>query len=98
VSAFIDLGFGPPTCAARLLFHTGAERYSLAASGEAEERVETLDGIAFAGSTEFRKYYGYFQEDRHFLDCLRSGAQPETSIADAVKTMEMLEMFLASAI
>ncbi len=98
VSSFIDLGFGPPACSAQILSHAGAERYSLAASGEAEETVESIDGIALAGSKEFHRYYGYFQEDRHFVDCIRSGAQPETSIDDAVKTMDMMELLLASAI
>jgi virulence factor len=98
MSAIIDLGFGPPACAAQLLSHAGAERYSLAAKGKADEKVESIDGIALAGSAEFHMYYGYFHEDRHFIDCLRSGAKPETGIDDAVKSMEMVEMLQASAI
>jgi predicted dehydrogenase len=98
MSALIDLGFGPPACAAQLLVHSGRERYSMAAQGAAEERVETLDGIAIAGSAEYHKYYGYFQEDRHFVDCIRAGRQPETSIDDAVLSMEMVEMLQANVI
>jgi predicted dehydrogenase len=49
-----------------------------------------------AGSDAFFKYYGYYQEDRHFVDCVRSGRQPETSIADAVSSMRLAEMFLTN--
>jgi len=44
-----------------------------------------------AGSREFAKYYGYFAENRHFIDCVRECRQPESSFEDAVKTMELLE-------
>jgi len=49
-----------------------------------------------SGSGQFAKYYGYFAEDRHFVDCVRAGRQPETSFADAVKTMELVGAILHS--
>ena len=98
VSAYIDLGFGAASCSARVLAHEGETRYSLAASGAAQEGILELDGMALAGSTEFYRYYGFFQEDRHFIDCVRAQTEPETSIADAVKSMQLAEMFLANVI
>jgi virulence factor len=98
VSAYIDLGFGGSSCGTVLLAHEGEIRYSLAARGADEQGILRLDGKELAGSTEFYKYYGFYQEDRHFLDCVRAGTQPETSIQDAVKSMRLAEMFLANII
>jgi len=98
VSGYIELGFGGASCNARVLAHQGETRYSLAASGAAQEGILELDGMALAGSDQFYKYYGFYQEDRHFLDCVRSRSEPETSIADAVKSMRLAEMFLANVI
>jgi predicted dehydrogenase len=104
VSGYIELGFGGASCNARVLAHQGETRYSLAASsaapasGAAQEGILELDGMELAGSDQFYKYYGFYQEDRHFVDCVRSGAEPETSIADAVKSMRLAEMFLANVI
>jgi predicted dehydrogenase len=98
VSVYIDLGFGRPSCSAVILVHEGEARYSLAASGAAEGGVLELDGIELAGSQSFYRYYGFYQEDRHFLECVRARAQPETSIADALATMRLAEMFLANQI
>lgn len=98
VSAFIDLGFGAATCRATLLAHEGEARYSLAAAGADASGLVHLDGMELAGSTAFYKYYGFYQEDRHFLDCVRTRKQPETSIQDAAKSMRFVEMLLASAI
>jgi hypothetical protein len=98
LSAYIDLGFGGPACRAQLLAHSGEVRYSLAAAGASETGVIEIDGMELAGSTDFWKYYGFYQEDRHFLDCVRSRTEPETSIQDALKTMLLLEMFLTHVI
>jgi len=98
VSAFIDLGFGAATCGARILAHEGEVRYSLAARGASDGGVLELDGLELAGSSEFYRYYGFYQEDLHFLECVRARREPETSIADAVESIRLCEMFLANAI
>lgn len=53
---------------------------------------------AAGGRTENYHYYGFFGENRHFIDCVKSGKQPETSFADAVKTMELVDLIYASSI
>jgi predicted dehydrogenase len=98
VSGYIDLGFGEASCSAKVLAHAGETRYSLAASGAAQEGILELDGMALADSNEFYRYYGFYQEDRHFIDCVRTQSEPETSIADAVKSMRLAEMFLSNVI
>jgi len=98
VSAFIDLGFGGPAANARILVHKGEERYSLASAGAADEGYLDISGEDLAGTTQFHRYYGYFQEDRHFIDCVKSGAPPESSIQEAVASMRLTQQFLDSAL
>ncbi len=98
VSAFIDLGFGGQAADARILVHKGAERYSLASAGAADESVMDISGEELAGTTAFHRYYGYYQEDRHFIDCVKSGATPESNIVEAIASMKLTEEFLAKAL
>jgi predicted dehydrogenase len=98
VSAYVDLGFGPADARATILNHSGEIRYSLAARGEADEKIIRLDGKELAGSEEFHRYYGFYHEDRHFVDCIRDGVQPETSIQDAVETFRWVEAILRGGI
>ncbi len=97
-SAFINLGFGGSQCEATLLVQEGKTGYSLAASGVSGANLETIDGKALAESDSFHRYYGFYYEDLHFLECVRQGRTPETSIADAVKTFEMMAMMEAGVI
>ena len=59
-------------------------------------------GIAYdtrevAGSDEFFVYGGFQAKNREFIDCLKSGRQPASNFADALKTMEVAETILAQA-
>jgi len=97
ISAFIDLGMGADiSVQARILAHQGAISYSLASTGAAAENSVILDGKELAGSDLFYKFYGYYFEDRHFIDCVKSGDTPETCIQDAVHSIRLVEQFLAS--
>jgi len=98
VSAYIDLGFGTASCSARVLLHHGKSQYSLAARGAEKGGILELDGLELAGSSAFYRYYGYYHEDRHFIDCVRAGRQPETSIVDAVESMRLVHMFWSNLI
>ncbi len=46
---------------------------------------------AAGGSKEPRVYYGFEGENRAFVDAVKTGQQPETCLADAVKTMELVD-------
>lgn len=98
LSAYIDLGFGTAACQAVLLSHAGEVRYSLAARGAEAREVERIDGIELAGGDAFHRYYGFYFEDRHFIDCVKSGREPETSIRDAVETMKLVDMIRTNTI
>ncbi len=51
-----------------------------------------------AGSNELYIYGGYCAKNREFIDCLKSGKQPSSNFADAVKTMEVAEKILAKTL
>lgn len=55
---------------------------------------ETLSADAFP---ERHKQYGFFQENRHFVDCLRNRQLPQTHFGDAVRTMELVEAVYRNA-
>ena len=97
-SAFINLGFGGMECEARILTVEGKSGYSLAATGPGGYEVQELDGKEMAGSDEYYRYYGFYQEDEHFVDCVLAGKKPETDIEDAVETFGLVEMILGSVI
>jgi len=62
-----------------------------------EEAVE-ISTFEAAGSDEFRVFYGFKQENRHFIDSIRNGTQPMTNLADAAKTMEFVDRIYASSL
>jgi predicted dehydrogenase len=62
------------------------------------EPVHSYTTIEIAGSNASNKSYGFFQESRHFVDCLHSGQPPLTNFADGVKTMELADMIMKFAI
>jgi len=53
---------------------------------------------AAGGRTENYHYYGFFGENRHFIDCIQQNKQPESSFADAAKTMELVDAIYANSI
>jgi predicted dehydrogenase len=57
--------------------------------GEKEPQIITTQDAA--GSKENRKYYGFYHENRHFIDCIKEDRDPETCFSDAVKTMELVD-------
>jgi len=98
LSAYVNLGFGTAACEATLLSHTGEVRYSLTARGAEERSVQRIDGMELAGGDAFHRYYGFYFEDRHFIDCVRDGREPETSIHDAVKSMKLAHLITSNVI
>jgi predicted dehydrogenase len=55
------------------------------------EPKEELDPFALAKSQEAYRAFGAYDINRHFVDCLLKGQEPETNFADALKTMELVE-------
>jgi predicted dehydrogenase len=59
---------------------------------------EVITAREAAGSEEFRHYYGFAAEARHFVDCIREGRQPSSSLADAARTMRLVNQIYANPI
>jgi predicted dehydrogenase len=97
-SAFINLGFGEMRATAEILVHSGKPLYSAAAQGVPDQKHIVLDGLELAGSDQFYKYYGFYQEDEAFLECVRTRKQPLADISEGVKSIQLVEMLLASVI
>jgi len=57
---------------------------------EAGKETERLDAAELAGGPEMFRI-GFLQENRHFIDCIRTGRQPDTNLADALKTMKLCD-------
>jgi len=62
-----------------------------------DQPLEIKAGEA-AGSDAYYKMYGFFHENRHFIDCLKDGVQPTTNFEDATKTMGLVDRIYASRI
>ena len=50
-----------------------------------------------AGSDQMRVRNGFAAENRHFIDCVKSGTQPQSNFSDALKTMELVDTIYAEA-
>ena len=62
-----------------------------------------IQGIEFdtrqvAGSDDLFVYGGFQAKNREFIDCLKTGRQPDSNFLDAFKTMELAEKILAQAL
>ncbi len=63
-----------------------------------KEEPQVLKVTDVGKSEEYRIFYGYYYEDRHFIDCLKEEEEPETSFSDALRTMELVETIYGSQI
>jgi virulence factor len=62
-----------------------------------------LEGVTFdpadcAGSDKDWHRLGFFGENRHFVDCVKKGKQPDSRLDDTVKTMELVDRIYHSQI
>lgn len=53
--------------------------------------AERIDPEESAGSEEKHVTYGFFGENRHFIDCVKTGKTPCSSLEDTVATMELVD-------
>ncbi len=65
---------------------------------DARDAAVELTATEAAGSDASHKTYGFYQENRHFIDCIRAGTQPDTNFEDAVKTMNLVDRIYAAAV
>ena len=77
--------------------YVDAERdsYIVADNGE-PERFESQSFAEACGDNP-NHWLGFWHESRHFIDCVKAGAQPSSNFADAVKTVELIGKIYAAA-
>lgn len=89
-SAYIDLGFGTEACSAKILYCVNGT-FSMASGGAGEQNIELLDGKQIAESERYYRYYGYYSEDKMFIEALLEGKRVPCDAQDAVETMRLME-------
>ena len=62
------------------------------------EPIDELDPSVLAGSAEDYRAFGPYDINRHFVDCMLKGKDPETNFDDATKTMELVDAVYRSQI
>lgn len=97
ISAYMNLGIaGEPHAESDISSHTDMVSYSMAAAGGKASGMVHYDSRDLAESQDYFKYYGYYYEDRHFIDCVKAGTMPETCIQDARLSVRLTEQLLQS--
>ena len=59
---------------------------------------ESVDAAEVGGGSEVIYRFGFFAENRHFIDSIKAGRQPDSCFADAVKTMDLVDRIMQSQI
>jgi predicted dehydrogenase len=59
---------------------------------------EHFDPATCAGNSADWHRWGFFAENRHFIDCVKSGKRPLSNLDDTVKTMELVDRIYHSQI
>lgn len=85
----------------RRIYSVEMHAFNISAYAEPDDRAliyrdgslepEVILNTEAAGSHAPHRYLGFYDENRHFIECVKSGQQPQTCFADAVKTMELVE-------
>ena len=62
------------------------------------EPVQSLDPWILSESEQPHVAFGAYAINRHFIDCVKTGQQPETNFEDAAKSMELVDAIYDSQI
>ena len=62
------------------------------------EPVRSLDPWTLSESEKSHVAFGAYAINRHFIDCVKTGQQPETNFEDAAKSMELVDAIYDSQI
>jgi len=73
------------------------EKALIYADGKSEPKIISTYEAA-GGSEEFHIYYGFYDENKHFIECILGDEKPETCFEDAVKTMELIDLIHRNSI
>jgi predicted dehydrogenase len=87
---------------ANITAYIDADHESWLAADDAPPEVHSSQDFgraALRDGEELQPYHwlGFWQESRHFIDCVKADQQPSSHFADAVKSMELVERILAAS-
>jgi len=57
-----------------------------------QSSVTEISTVDVSGSNENHIAYGFYAENRHFIDCIQKQILPETNFTDAAQTMELVDL------
>ena len=60
--------------------------------------ITTISTVDAAGSNKNHVAYGFYAENRHFIDCIQKQILPETNFNDATQTMELVDLIYQNRI
>jgi hypothetical protein len=63
-----------------------------------KEQPVVLDPVVVAGSNKPTHVLGFYQESRHFIDCVRETKLPISHLGDALKTMGLVQRIYTNQI
>lgn len=63
-----------------------------------KEEPEIISTFDVSKSNQLYRFYGYYDEDKHFIESIKENKEPECNFSDAVKTMELVEKIYKSNI
>ena len=72
------------------LFGDPEEGANVFADGKVEP-AQVLDPFEVSGSDAPYRAFGGYDINKHFIECIQKGKQPETNFEDATKTMELVD-------
>lgn len=96
-SAYINIGFGTAACEADIIYFGGTESHSMASTGVQDAQIEHLDGLALADSSDYHRYYGYYDEDAAFIQSMHTRVAAKPDIDDAIRAMKLIDAIRESA-
>ncbi len=63
---------------------------------EGERDPDALSQFPVTSPEQPQAYFGFREENRRFIDCIRTGEQPETSLTEAARSMALADRIYAS--
>jgi virulence factor len=63
-----------------------------------QRRRRTAAEILGEDAADARKLNGFYQQARHFVDCIREGRPPSANFSDAVETMQLVDAIRGGAV
>lgn len=58
---------------------------------DGEEKGEIIKAKDIGGSEQLFRFAGFYDENKHFIECIQTKKLPETHFGDSVKTMELVD-------